>query len=113
DETFFARKIAQAVSLRRDVLKLDAVTDAYRLVHSEGDGLSGLVVDRFANTLVIEFFSAGMVKQRDLIKRCLLEHFPEAQNYVFAEDHVQKQESLDLVHPSTPAPTVIHEHGLN
>ena len=38
---------ASAVALRRDVLKLDAVTDAYRLVHSEGDGLSGLVVDRF------------------------------------------------------------------
>jgi 23S rRNA (cytosine1962-C5)-methyltransferase len=112
DEVFFARKIAQAVSLRRDVLKLDAVTDAYRLVHSEGDGLSGLVVDRFADTLVIEFFSAGMVKQREVIKRCLLEHFPDAQTYVFAEDHVQKQESFDLVHPSTPKPTVIHEHGV-
>jgi len=112
DEAFFARKIASAVRLRRETLKLDAVTDAYRLVHSEGDGLSGLVVDRFANTLVIEFFSAGMVKQRDLIKRCLLEHFPDAQTYVFAEDHVQKQESFDLVHPSTPAPTVIHEHGV-
>jgi len=39
DEAFFARKIADAVALRRDVLKLDAVTDAYRLIHSEGDGL--------------------------------------------------------------------------
>ncbi|MEO8011624.1 MAG: RlmI/RlmK family 23S rRNA methyltransferase, partial [Dokdonella sp.] len=75
DEAFFTRKIAAAVALRRDLLKLDAVTDAYRLVHSEGDGLSGLVVDRFAGTLVIEFFSAGMYKLRDLIKRCLLEHF--------------------------------------
>ena len=45
----------------RDWLKLDAVTDAYRLVHSEGDGLSGLVVDRFGDTLVLEFFSAGRV----------------------------------------------------
>ena len=80
DEAFFARKIAQAVQLRREVLKLDAVTDAYRLVHSEGDGLSGLVVDRFADTLVIEYFSAGMFKQRDLIKRCLLEHFPDAKH---------------------------------
>jgi len=112
DEAFFARKIAQAVQLRRDTLKLDTVTDAYRVVHSEGDGLSGLVVDRFADTLVIEFFSAGMVKQRDLIRRCLLEHFPAAQTYVFAEDHVQKQESFDLAHPSTPKPTVIHEHGV-
>ena len=112
DEAFFARRIADAVRLRRDLLKLDAVTDAYRVIHSEGDGLSGLVLDRFADTLVIEYFSAGMFKQRDLIKRCLLEHFPEAQIYAFAEDHVQKQESFDLAHPPAPPPTVIHEHGV-
>jgi 23S rRNA (cytosine1962-C5)-methyltransferase len=112
DEAFFARKIADAVALRRDLLKLDAVTDAYRLVHSEGDGLSGLVVDRFAGTLVVEFFSAGMFKQRDVIKRCLLEHFPGADIYAFAEEHVQKQESFDCSVPPTPTPTVIHEHGV-
>src|SRR3954451_10978517 len=32
DEAFFTRRIAQAVELRRDTLKLDAVTDSYRLV---------------------------------------------------------------------------------
>jgi len=112
DEAFFARKIGAAVRLRRELLKLDAVTDAYRVIHSEGDGLSGLVVDRFADTVVIEYFSAGMFKQRDLIKRCLLEHFPNAQIYAFAEDHVQKQESFDLAHPPAPKPTVIREHGV-
>jgi len=112
DEAFFARKIGAAVALRRELLRLDAVTDAYRLIHSEGDGLSGLVVDRFANTLVVEYFSAGMFKQRDLIRRCLLEHFPDANVYAFAEEHVQKQESFDLTAPPPPAPTVIHEHGV-
>ena len=52
DEAFFERKIAEAVQLRRDVLKLDGVTDAYRVVHSEGDGLSGLVVDRDRKSVV-------------------------------------------------------------
>jgi len=112
DEAFFARRIGAAIALRRDQLKLDAVTDAYRLVHSEGDGLSGLVVDRFANTVVVEYFSAGMFKQRDLIKRVLLEHFPGADLYAFAEDHVQKQESFDCAIPTSPPPTVIHEHGV-
>ena len=112
DEAFFARRIGQAVHLRRAVLKLDAVTDAYRVIHSEGDGLSGLVVDRFADTLVIEYFSAGMFRQRDVIRRCLLEHFPNVNIYAFAEEHVQKQESFDLSHPPTPAPGVIHEHGV-
>ena len=112
DEAFFARKIGEAVSLRRDLLKLDRVTDAYRLIHSEGDGLSGLVVDRFAGTLVIEYFSAGMFRQRDLIRRVLLDHFPAADVYSFAEEHVQKQESFDFNAPAAPAPTVISEHGV-
>ena len=112
DEAFFARKIGDAVALRRELLKLDAVTDAYRLVHSEGDGLSGLVVDRFADTVVIEYFSAGMFRQRDLIRRVLLEQFPGADTYSFAEEHVQKQESFDFNAPTAPAPTVISEHGV-
>ena len=112
DEAFFARRIAAAVALRRDVLKLDAVTNAYRVIHSEGDGLSGLVVDRFADLLVVEYFSAGMFRQRELIQHCLLEHFPGARLYRFAEEHVQKQESFDCATPPAPEPEVIHEHGV-
>ena len=112
DEAFFERRIAEAVRLRREVLRLDEVTDAYRVIHSEGDGLSGLVVDRFAGTLVIEYFSAGMFRQRDLIRRCLDRHFPGSTLYWFAEEHVQKQESFDCAIPAPPAPSVITEHGL-
>jgi 23S rRNA (cytosine1962-C5)-methyltransferase len=112
DAAFFADRIGQAVSLRRDVLRLDDVTDAYRLVYSEADGLSGLVVDRFANTLVVEFFAAGMFKQRQVIFDTLLTHFPGANIYYFAEEHVGKQESFDCRPPAPPAPFVITEHGL-
>src|SRR6516225_3160531 len=45
DSDWFARKIGHAIALRRNLLKLDEVTDAYRVIHSEADGLSGLVVD--------------------------------------------------------------------
>ncbi|MFO0807296.1 MAG: class I SAM-dependent rRNA methyltransferase [Gemmataceae bacterium] len=112
DEAFYARRIGRAVALRRDWLKLDAVTDAYRLIHSEGDELSGLVVDRFANTLVIEFFSAGMFKARDVIRDVLLTQFPSSAVYWFAEEHVQKQESFDCRAMELPTPGVIREHGL-
>jgi len=112
DEAFFARKVAQAVALRRDWLGLDAVTDAYRLVHSEGDGLSGLVVDRFAQTLVLEFFAAGMYRFREAIEAALAPHFPGSQVYWFAEEHIQKQESFDCRPPEPPAPSIIVEHGL-
>jgi 23S rRNA (cytosine1962-C5)-methyltransferase len=112
DESFFARRLARAIALRRDWLKLDDVTSAYRLVHSEGDGLSGLVVDRFGPTLVLEFFAAGMYRVRNAIQEALSGHYPQARFYWFAEEHVQKQESFDCREPQPPPPEVITEHGV-
>src|SRR5512135_44623 len=43
---FWTRRIDRALALRREVLALDGATNAYRVVHAEGDGLSGLVIDR-------------------------------------------------------------------
>ncbi|MCI0376781.1 MAG: class I SAM-dependent rRNA methyltransferase [Gemmataceae bacterium] len=109
---FFARRLDQAVTLRRSLLRLDEVSDAYRLVHSEGDGLSGLVADRFGGTIVLEFFAAGMYRFRQVIEDALTKHFPEARFYWFAEEHVQKQESFDCRAPEAPSPGTIAEHGL-
>jgi 23S rRNA (cytosine1962-C5)-methyltransferase len=112
DDAFFARRIGRAVELRRGWLNLDAAADAYRLVHSEGDGLSGLVVDRFGPLLVLEFFAAGMYRFRDAIREALAAHYTDARFYWFAEEHVQKQESFDCRAPDPPAPETITEHGV-
>ncbi|MCJ0826270.1 class I SAM-dependent rRNA methyltransferase [Luteimonas sp. 50] len=112
DAGWFARKIAAAVSLRRDVLKLDAIGDAWRVVHSEGDGLSGLVVDRYADLLVVEFFSAGMFRHREWIYEALREQFPGCRFHAFADEHVQKQESFDFRGSEPAAPAIITEHGI-
>src|SRR4029077_4041896 len=76
DEAFFAGRLQKAISLRRDWLGLDSITDAYRVVNSEGDGLSGLIVDRFGSTLVLEFFAAGMFRFRREIENALSASFP-------------------------------------
>jgi 23S rRNA (cytosine1962-C5)-methyltransferase len=112
DADWIAARIAGAVALRRELLQLDAVSDAWRVVHSEGDGLSGLIVDRYADTLVIEYFAAGMWRLREAIHAALLAHFPGARLYWFAESHVQKQESFDCRSPDVPAAMEVHEHGL-
>ncbi|MGO1540051.1 MAG: class I SAM-dependent rRNA methyltransferase [Luteimonas sp.] len=112
DAAWFARRIGAAVRLRRDILRLDEVSDAWRAVHSEGDGLSGLVVDRYADLLVVEFFSAGMFRHREWIFDALREHFPGCRFHSSADEHVQKQESFDF-RGSVPAePAVITEHGV-
>ncbi|KLI99904.1 class I SAM-dependent rRNA methyltransferase [Luteimonas sp. FCS-9] len=112
DAGWFSRKIADAVALRREVLGLDAVSDAWRVVHSEGDGISGLVVDRYGDLLVVEFFSAGAFRHREWIFEALREQFPGCRFHSFADEHVQKQESFDF-RGSTPAePAIITEHGV-
>jgi 23S rRNA (cytosine1962-C5)-methyltransferase len=112
DAEFFRRRLERAISFRREVLRLDAVTDAYRLVHSEGDELSGLVVDRFGPVLVLEFFAGGMWRFRDTIRDILLSQFPGSSSYWFAEEHIQKQESFDCRSPEAPPPVVVTEHGV-
>lgn len=112
DRDFFARRLDRAIQLRRQWLALDAVTDAYRLVHSEGDQLSGLVVDRFGTTLVLEFFAAGMFRFRSIIQEVLAGQFPDSNFYWFAEEHIQKQESFDCRPPDPPLPSIVTEHGV-
>jgi 23S rRNA (cytosine1962-C5)-methyltransferase len=123
DAGWFARKIAAAVALRREFLKLDEVSDAWRVVHSEGDGLSGLVVDRYGDLIVVEFFSAGMFRHREWIYAALSEQFPGCRFYSFADEHVQKQESFDYKpvysgpdhsggNPRDVPPSVITEYGV-
>jgi Predicted SAM-dependent methyltransferases len=112
DADWIAAHIDRAVQLRRDWLQLDRVSDAWRVVHSEGDGLSGLIVDRYADILVIEYFAAGMWKFREAIHAALLNHFPGARLYWFAESHVQKQESFDCRGGEVPEAVEVHEHGL-
>ncbi|MET4675561.1 MULTISPECIES: class I SAM-dependent rRNA methyltransferase [unclassified Luteibacter] len=113
DEGWIAARIARAVELRRGLLRLDEVSDAWRVVHSEGDGLSGLVVDRYADHLVVEYFAAGMWRFREVVHAELQRHFPNASLYWFAEQHVQRQESFDVRSNDAPAAVDVKEHGLS
>ena len=112
DQAWFVAKVRAAVVLRRDLLRLDESTDAWRVIHSEGDGISGLVVDRYGDLVVVEFFSAGAFRYREWIYAALREAFPDCRFYSFAEEHVQKQESFDFRSPEAPAPSIITENGL-
>ncbi len=62
-EDYLPAALRRAVELRRGILQLDARTEAYRLINSDGDGLSGLIVDRYADTLFCEVMSLGMAQR--------------------------------------------------
>jgi 23S rRNA (cytosine1962-C5)-methyltransferase len=61
---WFEARFAQALTLRERMVPSD--TDSYRLVHGEGDGLSGLIVDRYGEYLVVQCMAAGMSRMESL-----------------------------------------------
>lgn len=72
EDDVVARRIEAAVALRRRLCPEGGPTDAYRLVHGEGDGLPGLVVDRFGPVLVAQFATKPLVRRREALARALL-----------------------------------------
>lgn len=62
-EDYFETALRRAVALRRDLLKLDNETNAYRLINSDGDGISGLTIDRYGDTLLCDVMSLGIAQR--------------------------------------------------
>ena len=69
DEGFFQSRIAAAIQART---RFDIQSDGVRLVHGESDGLPGLIVDRYGDTLVAQFTSAGVERWKEAICHALL-----------------------------------------
>jgi 23S rRNA (cytosine1962-C5)-methyltransferase len=93
DRAFFADRIAKALAFRRDALGLpDGHTNGYRLVHSEGDGLSGLVADVYGDVAVVQLLTAGMKRREREILDALREVTGVRSVVEFAStEHVEKE----------------------
>ena len=70
DREFFRLRLAEAIEHRRRVV---SGTEAYRLVHAEGDLLPALVVDRYGDYLVMETLNQGMDRAKGEIAALLAE----------------------------------------
>lgn len=72
DPEFWEQKFRAAFQVRQTAgLTENPDTDCYRLAHGEGDGMSGLIVDVYGSTIVIQCHSIGMHRQRQLIAEAL------------------------------------------
>ncbi len=69
DADFFDRRVRTAIAVRE---RMPIVSNARRLIHGEADGLPGLIVDRYDDTLVAQFLSAGTERWKDTIADSLL-----------------------------------------
>lgn len=112
DASFFVARIAQTIRARS---RFDIQSDGMRLVHGESDGLPGLVVDRYADTLVAQFSSCGVERWKSVIVEALLAETGLTRLYERSDASVRSLEGLPeatgWLAGSGTTDLVITEHG--
>lgn len=94
DRSFFRERLSAALQYRRRVV---AGTEAYRLVHGEGDLLPALIVDRYQDYLVLQTLSQGMDRAKADIVAALTELLAPRGIFERNDAPVRQKEQLPLV----------------
>ena len=94
DADFFAASIARAIAARQ---RFDIQSNGVRLVHGEADGLPGLIVDRYDDTLVAQFLSSGTERFKGVIADALLAATGLSRVYERSDSGVRGLEGLTPV----------------
>ncbi|MCX7275593.1 MAG: class I SAM-dependent methyltransferase [Burkholderiales bacterium] len=111
DAAFFQAQCAAAIDARK---RFDIRSDAMRLVHGESDGLPGLVVDRYGDTLVAQFLSAGAERWKAVLADALLAETGLQRLYERSDTSSRALEGLaeasGWLRGSGPTALVLQEH---
>lgn len=115
DAAFLRQRIRGALELRQAFDP--ALTNTYRLVHSEGDGLPGLVVDRYADVLVAQIQTAGMEKQRLTVINALMQETGVQGLLLRNDSQARRREGLEVEEPvvvagEVPPRVTVRENGI-
>ena len=112
DEAFLAQRVQRAVALRS---RMGIASDGVRLVHGEADGLPGLIVDRYGDTLSAQFLSAGVERWRQPLVQALLQATGASRLYERSDTNARKLEGLaertGWLHGEGATALAITEHG--
>ena len=112
DEEFYKSKIQKAYDYRRQI----GLDNNFRMIFSEADGLSGLIVDKYGDYLSIQILSLGMEKIKDLIIRLLVEVTKCKGIYERSDVSIRKKEGLEefkgLVYGDFNPLVEIEENGI-
>jgi 23S rRNA (cytosine1962-C5)-methyltransferase len=112
-EAGFTDVLDRALDLRLDTLRLPEVTDAFRAVHSDGDGFSGLIVDKYADVLSVEVHSLGVWQRLPTWLPRLHARLGTRREVVEVSDFVARVERIPRRGGVPPLPAVkIREHGV-
>jgi 23S rRNA (cytosine1962-C5)-methyltransferase len=115
DEASLDARLDAALDLRLNTLRLNEVSDAWRAVHSDGDGLSGLVVDRYADTLSIEVTNLGIWSRLRRWLPRLHEKLGTKQHVIQVDPEIGRMENIrrvDVPEANDPAPKSVRVREL-
>ena len=83
-DDFWHQKISEAYRLRKSLGFIDNPnTNAYRLVHAEGDNMPGLIIDMYGDTAVVQMHSVGMFLIKDTIDTVLKKLFGDSLKAIY------------------------------
>ncbi len=112
DASFFVAACARSVSARE---RFDIQSDGLRLVHGESDGLPGLIVDRYGDTLVAQFLSSGAERWKEVLTEALLAATGLSKLYERSDASGREREGLPLrtgwLRGSGATDLLLREHG--
>ena len=112
DRDWWRQKIGEAAARRR----IPPETDSYRLIYSEGDLLPSLIVDRYADVLVLQTLSQGTDALKSMLVEILVEEFSPRAIVERNEARVRQLEGLPLIsgtiYGEAPEELVTLQHGL-
>jgi 23S rRNA (cytosine1962-C5)-methyltransferase len=116
-ENFWKTKIKNALYLRESAALPSALTDSFRLIHGEGDGLPGLVVDYYNGIAVLQAHSVGMHADRMQIVEALMESFGDNLKAVYYKSQTtlpgkeRANFTDEYLFGMSAVPHLIHENG--
>ena len=114
DSAFWSSRIGAAVQ-RRSELAADGDTTGYRLIHGENDGLPGLVVDRYADVLVVKLDTAAWFPHLGDVVAALVDIVPARSVVVRMSRTVDAPRGISdgdtIIGERVTRPVIFHEHG--
>jgi 23S rRNA (cytosine1962-C5)-methyltransferase len=94
DAAFLIANIVRAIDARAG---FGIESDGLRLIHGESDGLPGLIVDRYGDTLVAQFLACGVERFKDVIADALMVHTGAARLYERSDASSRELDGLQPV----------------
>ena len=111
-KSHFVRTIASALAVRERALGLPEVTNAYRVIHSEGDGCPGLILDRLGDAFVAQVHNLGMLQQMEPLGEWLREQVRGCKLVMLQDEDSAKREGMERLPKPQPVSVAVHEYGI-